>query len=52
MDGSAKVAKLLLDNGADISAKDGIVFSRTPLDYALENGHKALIELLRDRSIE
>lgn len=40
-------AKLLLDNKADVNARDakGI----TPLGYAEQNRHKELAELLRQR---
>jgi ankyrin repeat protein len=41
------VAKLLLENGARLETEDYI--SRTPLLYAAENGHEAVVKLLMEK---
>ena len=48
MFGYAEVAKILLDNDADIDAKneDGV----TPLHYASFNGHTEIVKLLLERN--
>ena len=41
------IVQVLIDNGADVNAKDGSRGSNTPLDYALEEGNIDIAELLR-----
>ncbi|KAL4959122.1 uncharacterized protein BDV14DRAFT_194052 [Aspergillus stella-maris] len=43
--GHSATAKLLLENGAEIDAKD-VYYGQTPLSWAAENGHAAVIKLL------
>ncbi|KAL2264484.1 hypothetical protein VTJ83DRAFT_6994 [Remersonia thermophila] len=42
--GSVECARVLLDNGADLSATDG--YGRTPLDWAILGGHASVVDLL------
>lgn len=41
--------KHLLDRGAAIEARDGGDDGKTPLHYAAEEGHEAIVKLLQDR---
>lgn len=45
-DGSEELINLLIDNGAEIAAKDNL--GRTPLHYCAESGHGAATRLLVD----
>lgn len=45
-----KLARLLIDKGADINAEDG--WRRTPLHWATENCHTDLVKLLIDKGAE
>jgi ankyrin repeat protein len=38
------VVKLLLKKGAELETEDG--YGQTPLAWAAENGHKAVVKLL------
>lgn len=42
--GEYDAAKLLIDAGADVNMKD--IVGKTPLDYAIENGHEDIVDLL------
>ena len=48
--GDMKLARLLIDKGADINAEDG--WRRTPLHWATENCHTDLVKLLIDKGAE
>jgi ankyrin repeat protein len=43
--GHEAVARLLLDKGSDLEAKDK--YGRTPLSWAAANGHEAVARLLK-----
>ncbi|KAK0510326.1 hypothetical protein JMJ35_007720 [Cladonia borealis] len=43
-EGQEVVVQRLLDNGAELNSKDEL--GRTPLSYAAENGHEAVVKLL------
>ncbi|GKU11494.1 unnamed protein product [Fusarium langsethiae] len=45
------IVKLLLDNDAEIDAKDS-EYGQTPLLWAAENGHDAVVKLLLDKDAE
>ncbi|KAH7173109.1 hypothetical protein DER46DRAFT_596919 [Fusarium sp. MPI-SDFR-AT-0072] len=51
--GHRVIVKLLLEEGADIEAKDS-QFGRTPLSWATGNGHEAIVKLLleKDANVE
>ena len=44
------VAKFLLENGANINAKDNA--DKTPLDYATELNKSEMVELLQKAGVE
>lgn len=46
--GEYDAAKLLIDAGANVNMKDTV--GKTPLDYAIENGHKDVVDLLLNSS--
>ena len=43
--------KLLLEKGADLESKDR-EYSRTPLSWAAENGHEAVVKLLLEKGAD
>ena len=43
-EGNIRIIEILLSHGADINVKDKI--NNTPLFYAMEAGHKDVVELL------
>ena len=45
--GLAEVVQLLLSRGADASLRDEGFAHATPLDYAVQAGHQAVVDLLR-----
>ena len=47
--GSAAVATVLLDHGADINAADKVWSSNTPLRYAKDSNAERVVALLRRR---
>ena len=49
--GHEAVAKLLLEKGAELEAKDD-VYGRTPLSWAAANGHEAVAKLLLEKGAE
>lgn len=48
--GDTEIVKLLLDNGANVNAKDG--WEQTPLSYAVGGRHIEIIGLLLDRGAD
>ena len=42
--------QLLLDKGADIESKDN--YGQTPLSWAAERGHEAVVQLLLDKGAD
>ena len=42
--------KLLLEKGAELESKDE--YGRTPLSWAAENGHEAVVKLLLEKGAE
>ncbi|KAJ9659039.1 hypothetical protein H2198_003328 [Neophaeococcomyces mojaviensis] len=49
--GHEAVVKLLVENGADLEAKDK-KHGRTPLLWAAEKGHEAVVKLLLEKGVE
>ncbi|KFZ20700.1 hypothetical protein V502_03054, partial [Pseudogymnoascus sp. VKM F-4520 (FW-2644)] len=49
--GNEAVAKLLLENGAEVDTKDA-TSGRTPLSFAAEEGHEAVAKLLLEKGAE
>jgi ankyrin repeat protein len=45
------VVKLLLEKGAELETK-GKDYGRTPLSYAVGNGHRAVVKLLLEKGTE
>ena len=45
-DGNIEEAKQQLANGADVNVKDKDYRNETPLQYAVQEGHKEIVELL------
>jgi ankyrin repeat protein len=43
--------KLLLEKGAELESKD-TTYGRTPLSWAAENGHEAVVKLLLEKGAE
>ena len=43
--------KLLLEKGADVESKDRH-YGRTPLSWAAENGHEAVVKLLLEKGAD
>ncbi|EHK18147.1 uncharacterized protein TRIVIDRAFT_159440 [Trichoderma virens Gv29-8] len=48
--GHHAIVKVLVENGADIEAKDSM--GRTPLSQAAENGHEAIVKLLVEKGAD
>ncbi|MHC4570142.1 MAG: ankyrin repeat domain-containing protein, partial [Planctomycetota bacterium] len=48
--GYQDIAELLLENGADINAKDS--GGKTPFDIAIEKDYRALSEFLREKTAQ
>jgi len=46
--GHDAVVRLLLEKGAGVESKDDV--SRTPLSWAAQNGHEAVVKLLKSRT--
>lgn len=46
LNGYYKIAKILVENGADITVKNRV--GKTPLDIAEENDHKNIVDLLKE----
>ena len=42
--------KLLLEKGADVESKDQ--YGQTPLSWAAENGHEAVVKLLLEKGAD
>lgn len=50
--GQLRVVTFLLDHGADIGARDQSLSQNTPLHWAANNGHRAMVELLLSRKAD
>ena len=44
--------EVLITNGADVMAKDGVSGGRTALDWAAERGHLDCVEVLLDKGAD
>jgi ankyrin repeat protein len=48
--GQREIVKRLLANGADVNAENK--WNRTPLDTAVDRGHKEIVDMLREHTSE